>query len=568
MLSNGSRWLSGPDKIPVSTSSGEGQYLDDAFRNRQGRVDSMTELQNLPYLILKDGDSYQVTDSVREGVFVWKEGDFSQEVATDPTGGVFLPHADNLSGDVGCWVRQTRGKIKAQYFGIDGLLGSDHTEQFRNIWDFLRYQWFSIGNAYTFEIDVNINVTNPTEDVAGIAVYILDFPCVMTMARDKLISVEGSSAEAVLQIGTYETYPLYKEINGIRIDSGSTAGGYVFADCFQGLLVADNLVSQNSTVSYKVVNCQEIFARSLISRSPETGLVVSGNNEPRASGSNGSYSTGVGTSISNNNHLEVFVQAPTVSGVEIYNGTQNKVSGLVQGVDSSGWFVDIIGGTEHYLSDLWLESSTGVHRELRFRDTFTGSATLVNVHGATIGSQATIDGGTLTWLSSESWVGRIDVGDGASVITDYRGGAARTGNIHFIADSLPVLHNSSVTDVRPSNRNSFHKGVITGGDIYRFESFGNDASGNESKGFRAYLNCINNSTGAQCTVEVFADGRASFPNVRSSVEEKLGAMLDVGVSLNIYKAGSTPYHILRAEISNDNTTDDISFELWSYKFEM
>lgn len=515
---------------------------------------------------IPSGQGLRITTGGRRGTFSWGDGDLSGEVSSDPSQGIYIAPASDPTGASGAWVRGIEGYVYPRFFGVTSNPTDNNSVAFRAFWEFLRSQWFDLGVRHKSMIDTSILLESPEEDRDGIAVFVYDFSGSIFCTRGSVISVTGSTANAIIQIGTYSTNSLYRGISDVHVDGDGTAGGFVFADCFQGRLVAANLVAENCTTAYKAVNVQEIFAKSLAAKNPEVGFVVSASNEPRADGSNGAYSTGVGTSISNNNHFEVFIQAPSVSGIENYQGTQNKFSGLVQGSDSTGWFVDVIGGSEFSLQDLWLESSTAVHRELIFRDTFTASAILNNVHGATTGAQASIQGGNITWVGSNTWVGRIDVtGDGA-LSTDYRGGAARTGNIAYTADSLPVSKDASASYVMPNNRAEFHKGEVAAEGSYMWASFGNDASGNESKGLRAYVNIWKVDGTAQCTLEIFADGRASFPSVRQSVVEKLGTLADVGCSINLTKVGSSPYHLMRAFLVNDNTDTEVKFEIWSHRF--
>lgn len=450
-------------------------------------------------------------------------------------------------------------------FGVIGDGSTNDAAAFRSFWEYLRGEWYNHGRSHTARIVGNILLASPVEDCAGQAIYVCDFPVTLEGDYGSQITVTGSTAASIFQIGTYAS-PYYRSLTNVRINGNGTAGGFALADTAQGRLRGSNLVASNCTTAFRAVNLQDAFLKGLVAVSPQIGFDLTQGNVPRVYGSNGSYWVLSQPSHCNNNSFEVVVQAPVTTGILCSGGINNTFTGLVQGGTPAGWFLDAVDGSGLSIRDFWLETSSTPHRELRFRDSFSGTATLLNVTGATTGANATILGGKITWFDAASWIGRIDAVAPATVICDHSGGAARTGPILCLDRFQPVaVCTDTVADQAPMNRALFSKGEVAAGSAFVFAKWGQDASGNECKGIRAYVHLWETGTSNQCTIEMFADGRATYPAARSSVEEKLGTLAEVHCAVQAYKVGASPYHQMRTSIQN-NSSHPVRYEIWYHVF--
>lgn len=61
--------------------------------------------------------SVSLSEAGREGFFTWRLGDFSEHIAVDTAQGIYIK-ADDISADLGAWVRVFDGPIWANWFGF------------------------------------------------------------------------------------------------------------------------------------------------------------------------------------------------------------------------------------------------------------------------------------------------------------------------------------------------------------------------------------------------------------------------------------------------------------------
>lgn len=52
-----------------------------------------------------DGDSTYLTESGREGTFIWSSSDHSTDVTNDPQQGIYIAPSSDTTGASGAWVR-------------------------------------------------------------------------------------------------------------------------------------------------------------------------------------------------------------------------------------------------------------------------------------------------------------------------------------------------------------------------------------------------------------------------------------------------------------------------------
>lgn len=84
-------------------------------------VDNIAALKGLTAV---NGKKVFLTDPSRNGLFIFKSGNFSAEIAADTQEGVYVK-ANAVAATAGAWVRQYEGSINAKWFGVDGT--NDHT---------------------------------------------------------------------------------------------------------------------------------------------------------------------------------------------------------------------------------------------------------------------------------------------------------------------------------------------------------------------------------------------------------------------------------------------------------
>lgn len=54
------------------------------------------------------GSLAYLTESGREGAFIWRSGNFSAQIAADPQKGIYAPSSTTMPS-IGCWVRDWDG---------------------------------------------------------------------------------------------------------------------------------------------------------------------------------------------------------------------------------------------------------------------------------------------------------------------------------------------------------------------------------------------------------------------------------------------------------------------------
>lgn len=102
--------------IGLSLASEIRDFLDTA-----PYVDTRTELKALD--TSKDTTAI-LTEDGREGIFNWKAGDYSSQIAADTAEGIYVK-ADEVAATAGAWVRYFWGRANAKWFGCVGNYDPD-----------------------------------------------------------------------------------------------------------------------------------------------------------------------------------------------------------------------------------------------------------------------------------------------------------------------------------------------------------------------------------------------------------------------------------------------------------
>lgn len=96
-----------------------------AIEGRVPRLASRAALAAFPAALSAIFGAAFLSESGREGSFVWSSANHSADVTADPGQGVFLPPSADTTGASGAWVRKLEGYIRPQWFGAaaDGVTG-------------------------------------------------------------------------------------------------------------------------------------------------------------------------------------------------------------------------------------------------------------------------------------------------------------------------------------------------------------------------------------------------------------------------------------------------------------
>lgn len=97
------------------------------------------------------GDVIQLSEGGREGLFVWRSGDYAYPVSIDPRNGVFVK-ADNVAATAGAWVRAGWGDrcVPASWFGFNYTDDTAAIQSALNLVSNLNVKCVDQGSARTF----------------------------------------------------------------------------------------------------------------------------------------------------------------------------------------------------------------------------------------------------------------------------------------------------------------------------------------------------------------------------------------------------------------------------------
>jgi hypothetical protein len=94
----------------------------------------------------------------REGMFIWKTGDYSTQITADTQEGIYLK-ADAIASTAGAWVRVYIGQANVKWFGAVGDGTTDDSTPIQKAIDLVRDIWFP---QATYAIGTRITIGNGT----------------------------------------------------------------------------------------------------------------------------------------------------------------------------------------------------------------------------------------------------------------------------------------------------------------------------------------------------------------------------------------------------------------------
>jgi len=466
--------------------------------------------------------------------------------------------------------------ISSKDFGVLGDGVTNDAAAFRALWNYLRDEWYDNSQSYTVYLHGEIVIDDPTEDLAGVAAFIMDFPCTMIGNVGSTISIDNlsSTTMSAFQIGTYASRGVgTRKLSSIKLDCNDSCSGITFADLFQGKGIADDIQVQNCVLALqnglRVCNVQEFWAHRWTMVNCDTGLKVEGGGSvTRAEGSDGSYTTSGGPAYNNNNQFNgMFVQNPDEYGIWITQAENTSFSGLVQGTWNQ-WAFYCSGGDDIRMFDMWFETPAAAHQEVQFTSSYDGRIIVENVHLVSTGADFVVNGARSLTILGGTQLGQYDVNDtDCEVIIDHNesSGGTDLGRKVILSGATQIMSNTEETGrgLIPYNKGQYIKQTIPVSTTEYIKRFGNESTSNTSKGGWGVLH-VRDSAGNQCVLEFFFTAAGSYPACTVSSTEKVGTMSGAGATFTITRSGSSPNHIVDIQLENTSGANTLSYECWLY----
>ncbi|WP_421930033.1 hypothetical protein [Nitratireductor rhodophyticola] len=201
-------WATRPEDDPVPESSGgDGATTYSALHWAAKAASNAATAAGLkPYatrteikaLNIAEETTAYLKEAGREGVFEWRFGDYSAEIAADTLEGIYLK-ADGVAATVGAWVRSYYGLANVKLWGAALDNTQDDTEAFNVALAVAKDVLFPEGLAYITDM---IQVPN-NGNLIGLGVG---------RSRFSIKSDFNLSAECVVKLGTSENQALIDKI--------------------------------------------------------------------------------------------------------------------------------------------------------------------------------------------------------------------------------------------------------------------------------------------------------------------------------------------------------------------
>lgn len=474
------------------------------------------------------------------------------------------------------WKRPRFELIEGAQAGIVADGTTNDAVAFRRLWDALRDDWYDNGLDHEVKLSGDIVIDNPAEDLAGTAAFIMDFPCVMRSNLSNVISVNNLSSTTMyaFQIGTYASRDEgVKKVTDFRVNCNNACSGITFADLFQGAGVAYDIKVENADaagqVGIRCVNVQELWVQRWTMLECDTCLFLEGGaSVNRAEGTDGSYSLGSGAANNNNNQFNgMTVQQPDDYGIRITQAENCSFSGVIQGTWSQ-WAFYCEGGDDIRLYDIWFETPSATHNEVQFTASYNGRILVENTHLTSPGAEFIVNGARSLTLLGGNNLGSLEVNDDTiPVIMDFdeTGGGSNLGAYVELSEFRRIQSNTeeAFRFNTPTKKNIYSKQTIPASTTETIHAYGNDSTGDETKGGWGIIHMYN-ASGTQCVTEFFFTAQGSFPACATSIVDKIGTQAGASANLTITRAGSSPFHLLEIKLQNTDASNTLSYECWLY----
>lgn len=215
-------------------------------------VDDRTALKALDPT--KDTVAY-LKEAGREGVFVWRTGDYSTQVAADTQEGIYIK-ADGVAATVGAWVRQYNGGVNPRWFGVAGDGVADDTAALQAFANFMcRYGGKGAGNPkdkyrisgkIVFKPQVSAGYSPPYNPPSDIIFDLVDKPLIDIDLQGALIVADaamGSMFELVFSAASpNEVAPFFIRVHHGRFNGAGNATIGIHSNWCLGSDIDHNLI--------------------------------------------------------------------------------------------------------------------------------------------------------------------------------------------------------------------------------------------------------------------------------------------------------------------------------------
>ena len=212
------------------------EWFSRVEQSSKGESPSVENRSQLAAVQAATGNMRILTETGREGVFVYRSGNYSARVSADPQQGLYVAGASDPSAAQGAWVRQFEGPVSPAWFGLAAGAGKGaaNLTAWNAMCGALRFRAADVSTYYQaierirfpvgrFEFAGTIELTDGTFVVEGEGIgqpgafgTILSFPAGATGIR---VHRENTSAASAVR-------PLGKSANGSVIRRLSLNGGY------------------------------------------------------------------------------------------------------------------------------------------------------------------------------------------------------------------------------------------------------------------------------------------------------------------------------------------------------
>lgn len=186
-----------------------------------------------------------LTEAGREGIFVWKSGNYSSQITADTAEGLYIK-ADAIASSSGAWVRSGVNTLDVNWFGADSTGVADSASAFGAWWAMIVFTgipgWigpYSYKLSSQLDWDCANRPNGATVRGAGQTQAKLNFDAGVAAPNLKI----QNSADAGIFYGRFEGFFVAGSVNGVMVQIGQTD----FSDAFNHSRF--DFVAQNSNAS-------------------------------------------------------------------------------------------------------------------------------------------------------------------------------------------------------------------------------------------------------------------------------------------------------------------------------
>lgn len=214
----------------LQVAAGDGLVFDSAVL-KQVRAATRTALKAIDTTV---HSSVFLTEAGREGVFVWRTGDYSAQIALDTEEGVYVK-ANAVASSSGAWVRANAAFADVAMFGAVQNGSTDDTDAVQGSLDVLGFANILAWRGSSIKID-NVRLKNSGNRLSGVGwPTIIQSAATPIYIEDSFQTVEGFKFTGTATAVTVPTIRLRTSLRGmttiaIRDLYGTDCGSFLMDD--------------------------------------------------------------------------------------------------------------------------------------------------------------------------------------------------------------------------------------------------------------------------------------------------------------------------------------------------